>query len=135
MIVEVVAKGGPCATLAAFHDLLCRTCGLNTGQRRESDNVAGGFYHLTNTLGIEIRTEEWDSSDLAGYEYCARFKATRDTVGSAILEGVADLVAMELAALGLDVLRVSTTFAGAETRRVVRRCLVSPGAPPTWTEA
>lgn len=134
MLVEMIVRRLGDQTLGDFHDLLCKTCGLQVGERRESDNVSGGVYYRTSALGIDMRTEEWDGGDFADYDYCVRFKPARDFIDLDLVEGIADVVALEFALLDYDLVRVSTSFAESEPRRTVRRCLIGNGRLLSWSD-
>jgi hypothetical protein len=130
MIIEILVRKTGDNNLQAFHERLCKLLGIGVGEQRFSDNVAGGTYCRTIAFGIGVRTEEADNRDFIDYDYCIAFKPMRDAFDLGTIEGVADIVAIELALVGIDLVRISTNFKGPESSRIVRRCVIAEGSPP-----
>jgi hypothetical protein len=129
---DLFVKKMPSETIERFCEKSRELLGLNAWEQRFSDNYAEGTYFRTNCLGVRVQVEVADDSDVAEYDFHMHFRpgVRRPAEEDATMEGLADLVAVELATAGYSVLRLSPILGVSSSGRVRRRCvLASDGSP------
>jgi|GEM_PF-6252852 len=109
MYGSVLVKRKPGETLEGFHGHFCAALNVAAGEQRFSDNYAGGTYFRSMCLGIHVQLEFADDSQFPDYDWCVHVSprlpiaAAHGSVST--MDGIAALVANELAAAGYVVLR------------------------------
>jgi hypothetical protein len=135
MFGDIAIKRLSTETLQQFADAYCRALGLCSAEERFSDNYGTGHYFRADALGISVIIEDADDAEFSDFDFWITFRAKRGGRDETTFERIGDLVAVELAAVGYSVIRVSTVVEGSENHRVRRMCAVRDvGALPEFIE-
>ena len=134
---DLFVKKRPSETIEQFRGKFCEVLGIQLGEQRFSDNYAEGTYFRTDCLGVRVQIEAADDTNVADFDYHVHFRARvhRLAAERATMEGIADLVAVELVGAGYDVLRLSSNSDGPSGGRIRRRCVLSSdGSLPQFVQ-
>ena len=126
--IYIQAKGEQ--ALKEFSDAVCTKLGLANPQERDSVHHPTGVYYRAIALGLKLDIDVADDHQVADYDFCISVSPhyAKD-VEATVLEGLADLIAIELTRREYAALRLSRDVSSSGMPKTRRRCVLEVDGP------